>query len=84
MKKENSKQGKKIKTYSKRMKSFSKINTFYFVLKTEKEKKGGLQKIKIRTWLIQNIFKLQLSTSLNIHSTLSLRPGTLAFLVRVR
>lgn len=61
MKKENSKQGKKIKTYSKRMKSFSKINTFYFVLKTEKEKKGGLQKIKIRTWLIQNIFTLQFS-----------------------
>lgn len=30
----------KIKTYSKRMKSFSKINTFYFILKTEKEKRG--------------------------------------------
>lgn len=34
------------------MKSFSKINTFYFILK-QKRKKGGLQKIKIRTWLIQ-------------------------------
>lgn len=30
----------KIMTYSKRMKSFSKINTFYFVLKQKRGKKG--------------------------------------------
>lgn len=53
----------KLKTYSKRMKSFSKINTFYFILK-QKRKKGGLQKIKIRTWLIQHFFTLQLSINI--------------------
>lgn len=29
------------RTYSKRMKSLSKINAFYFVLKQKKGKKGG-------------------------------------------
>lgn len=38
--KENSNQGKKIKTYSQRMKSFSKINTFYFALKQKRGKRG--------------------------------------------
>lgn len=36
----------KMKTYSKRMKSFSKINTFYFILK-QKGKKGGYRKLKL-------------------------------------
>lgn len=58
----------KLKTYSKRMKSFSKINTFYFILKQKKEKKGGLQKILIRTWLIQYFFTLQLSITLAFSS----------------
>lgn len=40
LKKENSNQGKKNKTYSQRMKSFSKINTLYFILKQKREKGG--------------------------------------------
>lgn len=37
----------KIKTYSKRMKSFSKINTFYFILKQKRKKGGGYRKLKL-------------------------------------
>lgn len=39
-----------ILTYSKRMKSFGKINTFYFILNRNKKKGEGRMLLKMKTW----------------------------------